>query len=160
MLPLLLQAVIAAPSPPLVVAPSRDVTRIERQATEAPATVQVEVSAAGRTLWAGPLRVARGAGASYTEQLSQAPAQRCGAEPSHLFRTHRSSFTVTLSPRGYGEAEMLGVEVRWTRPGDASCPNPGGTRTVQIEDAVKLPQGAQAVLTGDGGLVVKLRRVG
>ncbi|PAX07090.1 hypothetical protein [Sphingomonas lenta] len=159
-------APILAPPPIVQVAtpapPPRIVARaaLHHEPATRPFTVHVDVQAEGRTLWSGPLRVARGSGSTIRHEQSEPPETSCGVDAGYL-RIRSTGLSINLSVAHHGDgAEALSATVRWTKPSGAGCPHLGGTRTVELTDVVRLAPGATVTLSGDGGLTARLRRSG
>lgn len=119
-----------------------------------PMRVEVTLRALDATLWQGQLALAQG-GASWRESVSE--AGNCATVFGE--GTVQREASIQLIRQRNGAADSSGsvlVTVRWTRPVEASggC---GATRTVELRQTVDLSTGP-ARLTGDGGLVVELRR--
>ena len=65
---------------------------------------------------------------------------------------------IDLNQFGFGaDPARTSISVRWVRPAGEGCAELG-SRTVEIRQAVILPAGQTVTLSGDGGLVVELRR--
>lgn len=165
MLLALLAATQAAPAPPVRVAPPAPVVRTTRipppvyvhdlNGPAARFTVEAEVRGGDAVLWSGPLRV----GGSYNQtsvrrEQSEPGDTECGS--GRGVAPISTSFSLTLNARG--EQDQVLVNVRWSRPGDRPCAPGPNSRTVELAGTVDLPPGGTATLTGDGGLVVRLRR--
>lgn len=121
-----------------------------------PAVVEVRISGEGAPLWQGVLRV--GPAASYSENRSESRATPCPGVPGYD-QSLRTSLNLNLShyPRTNGPGQF-GITFSWSRPSDARNCQEGGTRTVQLQQTVELAPGGEAVLRGDGGLTLQLRR--
>lgn len=121
-----------------------------------PAVVEVRISGEGGPLWQGVLRV--GPSATYSENRSESRATPCPGVPGYD-QSLRTSLNLILShyPRTNGQ-DQFGVSFSWSRPADARSCREGGTRMVQLQQMVELAPGGEAVLRGDGGLALQLRR--
>lgn len=161
----LLAAVQAAPVPRVPAAPPVPMVRTatvpppiyvhDRSSPAARFTVEAEVRGGDAVLWSGPLRV----GGSYNQtsirrEQSEPGDTECG--PGRGVAPITTSLNLTLNARG--EQDQVLVNVRWSRPGDRPCAPGPNSRTVELAGTVDLPPGGTATLTGDGGLVVRLRR--
>jgi hypothetical protein len=147
----------APPSPPMVTTPvlSRYVSSAERLA-QPPVSLEIRVSGEDGAIWEGRLRVGP-TGASISQNRSEAQPANCQVPSQFLDRSVRTGFTLNLSP-GYGEAaDLYSVNVSWTRVAANGCAH-DGTRTVQMQSTVTVPEHSSTVLRGDAGLVVELRR--
>lgn len=158
LLPLMLQAVLA----PSVVVPAPPAPSVIRSVAPLSSTVErfvvdVDIRAGSETLWSGPLRVASNTASTFSRSQSEPRGESC-AEDNYL--GVQSSLNVQLTPsRQYQSGRpVLGVTVRWSRPVESACPLRGAARTVELSDSVALAAGQSATVTGDGGLVVRLRR--
>ena len=152
--------VLSAPSPPPVVLlpPTLALSGIPSVL----ATLDVELRADGEVLWSGPMRVSNRSGAGFNRQKYDAPANACVTdEISYSPNSVRSSLSVNINmpridPNNYG----FEVRVNWDRPGrQADCNDiRRGTRTIALTERFALAPKAGTVLTGDGGLTVRIRR--
>ncbi|MGK6324110.1 hypothetical protein ACMGDM_13660 [Sphingomonas sp. DT-51] len=86
--------------------------------------------------------------------MQEPQPEGCPRTPSFGYGA-QNEVSVQLSSERGGQAAMLAVTVRWARPVEEGC---GGTRTVELREAVPMPGSTPVVLRGDGGLVVELRR--
>ena len=157
-------AVTPAPPPilsvnaaqPAVVAPRIAMPiRVEQQ----PAVpIEVRITAGDRLLYTDTLRVARGSGASYSENRNEASTLIC-PDVSSYERSERSSLTVNLYWQDTGNGSPgVNVSVNWMRPEVAAGCLPIGSRGVQLTQLVRLAPGESATVRGDAGLVVRLAR--
>ena len=120
--------------------------------------VEVEVRAASELLWSGPLRLSAGSPASLRRHITQAPAQAC-EDIRHGANSEQHSRNLTVSPQ-YARSDQpfrTSVEVQWQRPVAEACTS-FGSRTVQLTQLVELNPGSWSTVTGDAGLVVRIRR--
>lgn len=161
--PVLFLLAAAPPSPPIVPLPAPVTVVIPRPDTPINIdTVQVDVSAEGRPIWQGTLRVARDRQASYTQQLQQAYDVSASCHGDSRVSNQRDQLSVQLSRYGRaGATDGLNVSASWTRSAKSElC---GGyeapSRTVSLVDMVDLKSGRPAKLSGDGGLLITLRLV-
>ena len=136
-------------TPILAIAPPEDAP------LPAPFIVDVRVTGGGRTLFQGPLRLARGFQATFNQSLSQAPAAICPS-PRRYDPSDRSSLRVQLSQWG-DPSDQIQMSVDWARPSGSGC-GQAGTRTVQLSQVVEIRAGQTVVVTGDAGLTVSLTR--
>jgi len=143
-------------APPAVVAP-RIATpiRVEQQ----PAVpIEVRITAGDRLLFSDTLRVARGSGASYSENRNEASTLIC-PDVSSYERSERSSLSVNLYWQESGNGSPgVNLSVNWTRAEGAGGCSPVGSRGVQLTQLVRLAPGESATVRGDAGLVVRLTR--
>ncbi|MBB4154020.1 hypothetical protein GGQ80_001930 [Sphingomonas jinjuensis] len=119
-----------------------------------PMRVDVTLRGPGATLWQGQLALGQG-GASWRESVSEAG----GCTTPYGEGTVQREASIQLIRQRNGAADpgaSVQVSVRWVCPAEArgGC---GATRTVELRQSVDLSTGP-ARLTGDGGLVVELRR--
>ena len=141
------------PSPPFVVQAPRIL-----QEPRVSYPVDAEIRSGTAVIWRGSLRLATGGAATFRQSMSQAPETTC--EPASGYMAPlETGLTLLLLPERFGaEADRLRVTVRWTRAGAERCPVYGATRTVELNDVVRLAPGTSVTLTGDGDLSVRLTR--
>lgn len=147
----------APPSPPLIVTvgPSRAAYPPGRRSERS--TVDVEVRAGAELLWSGPMVVATNQGSSFTRRLAEPAPDEC--TPSGYGQQVENSLTVQLTPRRQSQGDdALGVSVRWGRSLPGTCPLGTSSRSVELSETVALVPGRAVTLTGDGNLLVRLRR--
>jgi hypothetical protein len=155
---LLAQTVVTPPpAPPPAPAP-RPVTRGPDTYLTAPPRerfrLAVTLRSASALLWDGDLWVANSGQSSWSESRTEPPEQTC--TPAAYYGSSRSAETsVTVNALQRGAETYLNVTVRWSRASDAPC---GGLRTVELRETVPMPGERPAVIRGDGGLVLELRR--
>ena len=152
---------VAPPSPPMIYAPPpvirSVVTPNSDQRRPQRTTIEVEVRTGSEVLWSGQLAVSASQGATFTRRLSEASTDDCQA--AGYVSPMENMLSVQLGPFRQVESDgPLSVAVRWVRPTPPACPIRGGSRTVEINDAVVLTPGRSVSLNGDGGLSVRLRR--
>jgi len=146
-------ALPAPPSPPMIYA----VHGGEGRATER-YVVDVDVRADGALVWAGALRVASNAQASFRRDQTEAEESDCGIRGGYRPGV-QTGFSLQLRPSRFGESDStIAMSLRWTRPGAARCPVQSSTRTIEMNDSTGLKPGETVTLKGDGGLAVKLHR--
>lgn len=143
-------------SPPPVITPR---IAIPVRAEQQPAIpIEVRISAGNRLLYSDTLRVARAAGANYSENRSEASLVVC-PDTSSYDRSERSSLNVNLYWQELGNGSpSVNVSVNWLRPESATGCAPIGTRGVQLSQVVRLAPGESAEIKGDAGLIVRLTR--
>lgn len=122
-----------------------------------PDTVDVTVTADGRTIYRGTLRVASGHRASVAQGRNQAPAVICSGARG-WDSSEREQLNIDLSRAERDRPDRFAVSVSWTRPGTATGCGPAGGRTVSLADHATIGPGASATVSGDGGLGVTLTR--
>ncbi|UYY59047.1 hypothetical protein [Sphingomonas sp. S2-65] len=144
----------APPAPPIYPRFERAPLRIERY------VVDVEIVAGSEQLWQGTLRVATGQGASLRREVSQASALECGERTYP--RGDQSLISLTLTPQRSDDTSGLAdLRVRWGRPAPDACASSGSSaRAVELNQSVRIEAGKWVTVTGDAGLVVRLRRRG
>ncbi|KQN05473.1 hypothetical protein ASE82_00320 [Sphingomonas sp. Leaf230] len=157
MLPTAPPAPPALPAPPIMT--SNIVERGFGGATAAERyVVDVDGRADGAVVWTGSLRVASNAAASFRRDQTEAEENDCGVRAGYRSGV-QTGFSLQLRPTRVDEADSgVAVMLRWTRPGTGQCPVQASTRTVEMNDAVRLKAGETVTMKGDGGLVVKLHR--
>jgi len=142
-------ATVARTSPPVIVPQFPDRGRR--------ATIAVEALGGGQTLWSGTLRVAMSSGASVSRSMNQAPPYDCPGDERGRYRTQQNSFNLNLNMQNYGDqGTSYGFSVNWQRPDD-DCAEAMVQRSVQLSGTTALEPGKTVTLTGDAGLVLKLR---
>jgi hypothetical protein len=121
-----------------------------------PTLLEIRVSGEDGLLWQGSLRV--GPSASYAENRNESPPVPCPGRPAYD-NTLRTSLSLNVSKYGRGDGpDQFTFAVSWSRPGDARNCAEAAMRSVQLQQSVTLPPGGEAVLRGDGGLAVQVRR--
>jgi hypothetical protein len=146
--------IVSVPRPPVTVPASA------LPASASIATIAVDVSAEGKPIWQGSLRVGVNAGASFNQQTQQASERPETCDLDARVGSSRDSFSIQLSRfRRSNEAEAINVTASWGRSartgvcGSYDSPN----RTVSLTDVVTVTPGRPAQLRGDGGLIITLR---
>lgn len=153
------QPVVIAPSAPLPIISTRIVPPPIIRSEPMPAIpIEVQVTAGDKLLYSDTLRVARNAGASYSESRSEASSAVCSDAMSYD-RSERTSLNIQLNWRDFGnEAPAANITVNWQRPlNGAECASIG-SRGVQLNQSVRLAPGESATIKGDAGLTVRLTR--
>lgn len=144
---------IAVIPPPVMTIPAPPNLRSMGIATP----VSVRVSAGGQTLFDDTLRVDSFSGAYVNMSRSEAGPDNCPTE----FRTYggnQTGLNFRLSRRNGNEANYFSLTLSWTRLTEGQSCQSGGTRTATLNQNVELKPGQSVRLTGDGGVVVELRR--
>lgn len=124
----------------------------------APFMLDVEIRGAGQLLWRGVLRVALGQGASMMYDLSQIP-DGCTANASPRGRTTISVEIMPgmrRSPPPGQDGRGVNVRAHWTYPAGTTCID-GAGREVRLESSVAVRADEWSEITGDEGLVVRIR---
>jgi hypothetical protein len=154
---------VAAPVPPPIVAVMPSPPPLVRVSGQMPPAIvvplHVRVAAGKQLLFEDTMRIARGAGASFSQNRSEAPAALCPTDRFYGYG-ERQSLNVQLNLRGEYQAEDPGVNVSvtWQRPsGSADC-GPDGSRSVSLSETVELKPGQSATVHGDADLTVTLSR--
>jgi hypothetical protein len=151
----------SSPPPPVISVPSGQpmVYRIPEANEAPPDRLEIRVRSASQLLWEGVLRVGK-PGASLVQYLSQ--TEPSGCPESHHGGSVFSSLNVSAqrdklstSPEG---AFSYTLRINWERPNSARGCMGDGRRSVQISQSVDLRPGQQAILRGDVGLQVEIRR--
>ena len=130
------------------------------EANEAPAdTLEIRIRSGSELLWEGSVRVGK-PGASLTQHLFQ--SEPAGCPPGPYAGSVHASVGLTVQRLRYSTSPAgvftYPVRVSWERPALAGGCGGGGTRSVEIREDVELRPGQQAVLRGDVGLQVEIRR--
>jgi len=174
-LPIFFIALLAAPAdpPPIMVTntsptavlavpgPGMGLVYNIPEANDVPAdTIEVQVRGGTELLWDAPLRVGR-VGASVIQHLTQAEPVKCFAKQA-ADRWVQTSLSMGFSRRKLSNTPAgtfsYDIRVSWSRPASPDgCAREGG-RSVEVSSAVDLARGQEAVLRGDAGLEVRLRR--
>lgn len=157
------QTVVTAPPapPPMPMAPPPII--VPAAPADRPASIiEIEFSAGARLLWSGTVRAGYGRPASFRQSLDQAGPDGCG--PELMTRQASQRVEVSVAPAGYrpepDQADRFMVQATWARPASpGSCADPG-SNIVQIQRIVTLRAGGAIEVEGDGGLRIRLRRVG
>ncbi|MBB5696918.1 hypothetical protein [Sphingomonas yantingensis] len=159
--PVPISAPPAPPSspPPIVrgaVANGYPFPRPARRPTDV-AVFDVEISGAGQRLWRGALRVSDVASASFEHRERNAPGQDCEIAWAERGETKSISLNINAM-RGPADTTVFMVRAVWERPGDGSCDGGYAQRSVSVSDRLAIPRGGDAVLRGDAGFEIRLKR--
>jgi len=123
------------------------------------ATVAVEVSGGGQSLWSGTLRVGYPMGASVERSLTQALPVDCVVDETMATRAGRNSFQLRLNNPQFPDKQVrMSFNVSWQRPAE-TCADAQFTRGIELSGSLQLADGESVTVTGDGGLVAKFRLV-
>lgn len=147
---LLVQASSAALATDRMVRPVADPTQVE--------SLAVRLTSPQGVLWQGNIRVSPNQSASYSQNLSQASTEVCPAGVSYD-RSERSaiSFNVYVQNNGqYGISYRF--DASWARPILSPDCGESGTRTVQLNQALRLEPGQTSVIEGDAGFRLEVTR--
>ena len=143
----------APPAPP---SPA-DYQRAMARLTQPPAILDIRVSGEGGMLWQGPVRVGA-TGASIRQDRSESEPASCSRQMPSYEHSVRTSFTLGVSPARYGQDDVFGLNIGWTRlPREESCAAEG-SRTVQLQTSIAIQPRGSVTLHGDAGLTVEIRR--
>lgn len=150
--------IISVPVAPSPLAVARVAPPIIRSEPAPAVPIDVRITAGDNLLFSDTLRVARNAGASYSQSRSEASPVLCPGF-SGYDRGERSSLNIQLYWReSGGDGPGVSASVNWQRPqGGTDCAEIG-SRGVQVSQSVRLAPGESAVIRGDAGLVVRLTR--
>lgn len=151
-------AIATSPAPPRPVEVARAPQIVVAHGSTPPYSIEVETRAGDQLLWSGTLMVARGTGASFRRDLSQASALQCDQAEGRYRGDRQDSFSVQLSPSYGDDSGRISVNVRWSRPGDETCQAGSVKRSIELSSSVLLPPGGSVETRGDGGLIIRLRR--
>jgi hypothetical protein len=173
-LPILFLALLAPPAdpPPIMVtntsppvmavpAPGRGLVYGIPEANDVPANaIEVQVRGGSELLWDAPLRVGR-VGASVMQHVTQAEPVKCFVKEA-ADRWVQTSLSMSFSRRKLSNTPSgtfsYDIRVSWSRPAAADgCAREGG-RSVEVRSTIDLAPGQQAVLRGDAGLEVRVKR--
>ena len=148
---------------PILMLHSSAVAATDRMVPAAPPlnlveTLAVRVSSPAGVLWQGNLRVSQNQGASYSQNLSHASPTACPPN-SPYDRSERSSLSFNVYSQNSGDSgSVYRIDASWGRPaGQPDCGD-RGTRTVQVNQALRLDPGETGVVEGDAGLRVEVTR--
>ena len=132
---------------------------IQQRQRRSRATVAVEVSGGGQSLWGGTLRVGYPTGASVERSLTQALPAECDSDESTSYRAGRNSFQLRLNnPQFPDKQARMSFNISWQRPAE-TCAEAQFTRGIELSGSLQLSDGETLTVTGDGGLVAKFRLV-
>jgi hypothetical protein len=147
----------APPAPPAIMrsfAPPIVVTSAPQSAVRT-SDIDVVIRAPSGVLWQGTLRVAdRGRESNWSQTRTEPPGAACPTR-GYGWVGEREMLSLSLAAPSGEPSSSLAVQVRWARRGDSGC---DGLRTVELRETVALSDRRTAVVTGDGGLRVELRR--
>lgn len=144
--------------------PARAMTNELRERMEAvlrqPAVIDIEVAGSGARLWSGNLRVSRETNAEYSESSRQA-FEPCSGEADRESRYGGGHSRLQVNLLAISATEDGAIRYRavvtWTRS-ERQCGQVAAQKTVSFEQVATLSPGGSQVLTGDGGLSVRLTR--
>ncbi len=141
----------AAPAPPPIITTAR-VVRPDSP-SQAAGVIRVRATANRSVLLDDRFRVGRNS-ASFNQSRTEASDTSCPTDRE----IERQSIQLSVYRFGSSDADEQGYQVRftWSRPVDEVCG--GGTRSVSLEQQVRLAPGSQVVLNGDAGLRLELTR--
>lgn len=132
---------------------------IQQRQRRSRATVAVEVSAGGQSLWSGTLRVGYPMGASVERSLTQALPVDCVVDENGGYRAGRNSFRLGLNNPQFPDKQVrMSFNVSWQRPAE-TCADAQFTRSVELSGSIQLEDGESVTVQGDGGLVAKFRLI-
>jgi len=148
-------------SPPVITVSAQGGSVPERApAYEGP--IDVALRQGPTLLWQGRVEVAGDSPTHLSFTLNQ---PRPGGDRCPELRSARQGSTgyrLTIQPRRHEGTGTFGVQAEWIRlepPGSAGCGAPSvGTRTVRIDDVVRLEAAGRVVLRGDADFSVALAR--
>jgi hypothetical protein len=144
---------------PCVVAQSAPIMLVDNapQKEVSPQSFALEVLYKQQKMWAGTLRVSRGAGANYNQQMSQS-VEPCPSnqEPVRSFGNVSESLRVSLNSVSPTERGAVRVSVQLERP-KMVC-GAMGSDTISIQRAINLESGKSIAIEGEGGLTVRVTR--
>lgn len=149
-------------TPPATIAPpttdrNRVVTATPRT-TDAPAVFDVEVVADGVRLWSGAMRATSTTSAAYEQTATNAPPAECPRSVDRFAASYRSALRLNLQMIAGGPDATFKLTASWERPSpDRDCRNLGSATTSRTE-TFDLATGERHVVSGDGGLEVRVTR--
>ena len=147
---LLIQASSVALAADRMVLPVSDASGIEN--------LTVRLSSPQGVLWQGSLRLSQNQGASYSQNLSQASTEVCPAGMPYD-RSERSAISFNVYAQNNGQYGMsYRVDASWARPILSPDCGESGTRTVQLNQVLRLDPGRTSVIEGDAGFKVEVTR--
>jgi len=148
-------AITTVPTPPPVFVPNAAADHAS-PARRVPSRARYDVVVRGgdTLLWRGTLWIGGRGPSSWRQTLQEAQDDGCGPSSWPGAQTETSIQVVPAPPYG-GDTGQATVTARWSRPSGVPC---GGARVVEIRQTISLDAASPIVLSGDGGLVVELRR--
>ena len=147
---LLVQASSVALASDRIAPPAPDPSQLEN--------LSIRLSSPQGVLWQGSLRVSQNQSASYSQNWSQASAQVCPAGMPYD-RSERSSINFNVYVQNNGQYGVsYRVDASWARPILAPDCGESGTRTVQLNQGLRLEPGQTSVIEGDAGFRVEVTR--
>lgn len=146
-----------APPPPVMESPADSADRI--RALQEVVTLDVEVTGGSERLWLGNLRVNNQQSGDYNSTMSQARLLCPGQDYERSYGGGlQDRLTLSFQRRDWNrDIDGFYVRISWTHPREA-CGGGAGQSTVGFEQGVVLRPGETKLLTGDGGLVLKVSR--
>lgn len=109
-------------------------------------------------LWQGTLRVSQNQSASYSQNWSQASPQACPPGTPYD-RSERSSISLNVYVQNNGQyGTSYRFDASWARPILPSDCSEAGTRTVSLNQGLRLEPGQTSVIEGDAGFRMEVTR--
>lgn len=147
----------------LMILQSSSAIASDRSGTSLPDPAQVEnlairLSSPQGVLWQGALRVSQNQSASYSQNWSQASPQVCPPGTPYD-RSERSSISFNVYVQNNGQyGTSYRFDASWARPIVPSDCSESGTRTVSLNQALRLEPGQTSVIEGDAGFRMEVTR--
>lgn len=121
-------------------------------------TLEVRVTAAGRTLIADRLRIRDGQMASVSTNRTEASVIEC---KSLWQNSQATGINLSIYGQRSDDEQTYRLSFSWSRPGpDIDGCESGGTQRVSIEQNISFAKSPRVVIRGDADTVVELRLVG
>ena len=150
LLPILLVQASSALATDRIAMPVPDNSEVEN--------LSVRLSSPQGILWQGTLRVSQNQSASYSQNWSQASPQVCPTGVPYD-RSERSSINFNVYVQNNGQYGLsYRFDASWARPIPVSGCGESGTRTVSLNQALRLAPGQTSVIEGDAGFRVEVTR--
>ncbi len=147
----------APPPPPVMESPTDSADRI--RAMQEVVTLDVEITGGGERLWLGNLRINSQQTGDYNSTVSQARLPCPGQDYERQYGGGlQDRLTLSFQRRDWNrDIDGFYLRISWTHPREA-CGTGAGQSTVGFEQGIVLRPGETKLLTGDGGLVLKVSR--
>ena len=147
---LLVHTASAATMTDRIVRPMPDPAQVE--------TLGIRLNSPQGVLWQGNIRVSPNQSASYSQNLSQASTEVCPPGTPYD-RTERSSISFNVYVQNNGQyGTSYRFDASWARPMLSPDCGESGTRTVQLNQALRLEPGQTSVIEGDAGFRLEVTR--
>ena len=150
----------SAPPPPVIVPSARIAQPAELDEVSLRVDrLQVSVFVGGERLWTGVLELNRFVGANYMESRRGATVAACPEPGRGVGSGHQLGVDVHKYGGNLSDPDRYRISVNVGRSGPSADCQSTATRSLRIEEQATVGAGQSVELRGDGGLVVRIRRL-